>query len=271
MNLKLDLPIVLLVLIYSCWGCEKETPILVPVIFGHAGTTLADERALFPPDSEGSILYALNALNADGVEVDVQLTKDSILMIYHDQFLESRTNLIGCINDYTAEELAEAKYYDELTLLTVSRVFELSIKYGKKVILDVKPYNFCREESIDFEVFNWSLNHAMANYSKTQKELITVNCRKFELLNSLDDSTIVRCFESENIELGINYCENFGIDKLMIRSDIFTQGMMETLKQKQIQFCLDEIKTLQEIKWAASFSPDEMITDNIAATRKHYK
>ena len=271
MNLKLDLPIVLGTIILSCWACVKEVPERVPTIYGHAGSTLADERAIYPPNSEASIRFALEGLNADGVEVDVQLTKDSVLVIYHDQFLDSRTDFEGCVNDYTAAELAEARYYDELTLLTVSRVLELSIKYGKKVILDVKPYNFCQEESINFEVFNWSLNQALSAYSEKQKELITVNCRKFELLFALDDTAIVRCFESENVELGINYCENFGIDKLMIRSDIFTQGMMETLRQKQIQYCLVNIKTLQEIKWAASFSPDEIITDNIAATRKQYK
>ena len=57
----------------------------------------------------------------------------------------------------------------------------------------------------------------------------------------------------------------------MIRSDIFTQQMMETIRQKKIQFCLGQIKTLEEIKSAASFSPDEIITHNIAATRKYYK
>jgi glycerophosphoryl diester phosphodiesterase len=271
MNLKLDLPIVLLALICSCWGCEKEVPVHFPVIYGHAGTTLADERAVYPPNSEASILYALNALNADGVEVDVQLTLDSFLVIYHDPYLDSRTNITGCVNSTTYSELLTAKYYGDLTLLNLTRVLELTINRGKKVVLDIKPYNFCTEQSIDFEQFNWRLNNAIQAYSSEQRGLITVNCRKFELLFALEDSSIIRCFESENIEQGINYCENFGIDKLMIKSSIFTNEMMQKLKQKNIRYCISDIKTKQEISWAASFSPDEVITDNIAATRKHYK
>jgi len=271
MNLKLDLPIVLLALICSCWGCEKEVPVHFPVIYGHAGTTLADERAVYPPNSEASILYALNALNADGVEVDVQLTLDSFLVIYHDPYLDSRTNITGCVNSTTYSELLTAKYYGDLTLLNLTRVLELTINRGKKVVLDIKPYNFCTEQSIDFEQFNWRLNNVIQAYSSEQRGLITVNCRKFELLFALEDSSIIRCFESENIEQGINYCENFGIDKLMIKSSIFTNEMMQKLKQKNIRYCISDIKTKQEISWAASFSPDEVITDNIAATRKHYK
>ena len=271
MNLKLDLPIVLLALIYSCWGCEKEVPVLVPVIYGHAGTTLADERAVFPPNSEGSILYALNALNADGVEVDVQLTLDSFLVIYHDPYLYSRTNITGCVNSTTYSELLSAKYYGDLTLLNLTRVLELTINRGKKVFFDIKPYNFCTEKYIDFEQFNRALNKAIQVYSSAQRELITVNCRKFELLHALEDTSIMRCFEGENIEQGINCCENFGIDKLMIKSSIFTNEIMQMLKQKNIPYCINDIKTAQEIKWAAAFSPDEVITDNIAATRKHYK
>lgn len=270
MKLNLVFAIVLGVLISSLFGCKKEIPAIIPAIYGHAGTSLADERAVFPPNSEESIKYALDALNADGVEVDVQLTKDSVLVVFHDENLAKHTDIMGCVNDMMFEDLAKAKYYGHLPLLKLSQVLEWVMARNKKCFLDIKQYNYCREESIDFGAFNSALNKILLNYSADQKSNITVNSRGYYLLDAITDTSIIRCFETEDLDLGINYCENFGLDKLLIRLSAMDESRMSILKEKGIPYCVAGIKTAAEIKSAVNFLPTELITDNIATTKKQY-
>jgi len=271
MSLKLVFRIAFLVSLISLSACEKEKPLLIPKIYGHAGTTLADERAVFPPNSEESILYALDALNADGIETDVQLTKDSILVIYHNEDLSSNANLSGCVNDFNWNEIATAEYYGNHRILKLSEVIQWAIDRNKLLYLDIKPYNFCAERSIDFEAFNLALATNLEGLSSDQKNKISINCRKFELLAAIEDPNIITCFETENIDLGVFLCQTYGVDKLMIRLSAFDDQIKIKLDNLGINYCISGLKTNAEIKAAALFNPKEVITDNLAATQKYYK
>jgi len=106
------LAIVLLCL--SCFGANVELgstltgdPVL---IIGHGGSGFDSVDNYFPTNSKTSILQAVDILGADGVEVDVQMSQDSILFLYHDNFLESQTNCHLCIWDYPAEEILNCRY-----------------------------------------------------------------------------------------------------------------------------------------------------------------
>ena len=44
-------------------------------------------------------------MGANGIETDVQRTKDGILVLFHDDLIKRVTGKEGCIADYTYEEL----------------------------------------------------------------------------------------------------------------------------------------------------------------------
>ena len=48
------------------------------------------------------------ALGADGLELDVRLSRDGLVVVHHDRRLERTTNLIGEVSSLTADELARA-------------------------------------------------------------------------------------------------------------------------------------------------------------------
>ncbi len=83
-----------------------------PLVIGHAGSGFLTPFNPFnplPPSSLAGIEQAL-ARGADGVEIDVQLSQDSILMLYHDQKLESMTNGTGCIYELPAAAVQKLEY-----------------------------------------------------------------------------------------------------------------------------------------------------------------
>jgi len=48
------------------------------------------------------------ALGADGLELDVHLSRDGLVVVHHDRTLDRTTNLRGPLESRTADELARA-------------------------------------------------------------------------------------------------------------------------------------------------------------------
>lgn len=57
-----------------------------------------------------SILPAIN-IGCDGCEIDVQITKDTVLILLHDQLLSTMTTCSGRVYESTWQEVKECKYY----------------------------------------------------------------------------------------------------------------------------------------------------------------
>ncbi|WP_185817056.1 glycerophosphodiester phosphodiesterase [Hymenobacter metallilatus] len=91
-------------------GAEPAPRSRSPLVIGHAGSGFF--RPLFnplPPSSLRSIARALHR-GADGVEVDIRLSQDSIPVLYHDNTLESMTTGQGCVSQTPAASLRQLRY-----------------------------------------------------------------------------------------------------------------------------------------------------------------
>ncbi len=71
-----------------------------PLVYAHRGGA-----ALRPENTIASFDYGLS-LGADGLEFDVRLSRDGIVVIHHDATLERTTNGVGNVSSFTADELA---------------------------------------------------------------------------------------------------------------------------------------------------------------------
>jgi len=90
----------------------KEAPHRALLVLGHAGSgffTLINPFNPLPPSSLRGVLRTLDR-GADGVEVDLQLSKDSAVMLYHDPRLEGMTTGTGCPGQHAAAELTALRY-----------------------------------------------------------------------------------------------------------------------------------------------------------------
>jgi glycerophosphoryl diester phosphodiesterase len=72
----------------------------VPIIYAHRGGA-----ALRPENTIEAFDHGI-ALGAEGLEFDVHLSKDGVVVIHHDDTLERTTSGRGRIADHTADELA---------------------------------------------------------------------------------------------------------------------------------------------------------------------
>lgn len=97
---------IVIMLCLCFWSCTKlqEEKINKVKILGHGGMGINNS---YPLNSYESIISAIN-LGADGVEIDVQLTKDGELIAFHDESLATNNNLKK-VYDYTYSELVNYK------------------------------------------------------------------------------------------------------------------------------------------------------------------
>jgi glycerophosphoryl diester phosphodiesterase len=73
---------------------------LRPLVYAHRGGA-----ALRPENTIASFDYGLS-LGADGLEFDVRLSRDGVVVIHHDATLERTTSGKGSVSSLTADELA---------------------------------------------------------------------------------------------------------------------------------------------------------------------
>lgn len=95
-------------------------------VFAHRGYS-----AIAPENSMIAFLWAMR-VKADGIELDVQMTKDKELVVIHDETVDRTTNGIGWVKDYTLEEITQldigswfSEEYRDQRVPTLRQVLEL--------------------------------------------------------------------------------------------------------------------------------------------------
>ncbi|MCC2546968.1 hypothetical protein LJY25_10970 [Hymenobacter sp. BT175] len=83
------------------------------MVVGHAGSGFFTPFNPFnplPPSSLRSVLQALDR-GAEGIEVDLELSRDSVPVLYHDVTLETMTKTgRGCVSEQTAAALIQLQF-----------------------------------------------------------------------------------------------------------------------------------------------------------------
>jgi glycerophosphoryl diester phosphodiesterase len=138
--------LVFILLIQS--SCHKPDIIVsnnnnnIITVIGHGGMGISHN---YPMNTYPSLRRALN-LGANGVEIDVQMTSDGVLVAYHDYDLSDRSTASGQIFMQTWEDISGSTYlnplYSDYSILRLDSLFA-GIPERREVvfILDCKNYN----------------------------------------------------------------------------------------------------------------------------------
>jgi glycerophosphoryl diester phosphodiesterase len=123
---------------------------------------------------------------ADGVELDVQLTKDVVMVVTHDEKINRVSDREGFVKDYTFEELREMNFnagkkkFGKVLIPTLEEVYKLLKPSGLTINVEIKSGVFfyegieekclalTKEYGMEDRVLYSSFNHATV---KKMKEL----------------------------------------------------------------------------------------------------
>lgn len=137
-------------------------------------------------------------MGCDGIETDVQLTKDGVLVICHDELLDRTTDGTGILAEKTYEELsklnAAAQWKDKYKNIRIPTLDELlEFACDKNILLNIEIKN----SVIDYKNIEKMIIHKLYDYKIEEKVIIS----------SFNHYSIARCRAIDSsIKLGVLYC-----------------------------------------------------------------
>ena len=167
---------------------------------------------------ENTMLAFREAMKAGchGIETDVQMSKDGVLVICHDELLDRTSNGTGLLKDYTYDELLN---------------FDFGIKFspefqGEKIPTLEELLQFAKENHI---FLNLELKNGLFPYNGIEKKVIELiykyDFKDFVILSSFNHFSMIKCKDIDSsIKTGLlyegtfvdieKYCKNIGADAL---------------------------------------------------------
>ncbi len=138
----------LLILLFIIPACQKRDFDIVNLngnqitTLGHGGMGIANR---YPLNTFESILNSLN-VGADGTEIDVQMTKDGVLVAFHSSSLEDKTDASGAVYTQTWDQIKSARYndpiYSNYRIISLDELFSNISKLNDYIFfLDCKNFN----------------------------------------------------------------------------------------------------------------------------------
>ena len=114
----------------------------------------------YPENTRLAFEKAMEIKDLEGIELDVQLTRDGELVVIHDERVDRTTEGIGFVKDYTLAELKRLHIYADKNpgqqILTMEEVLDLTaerMKAGMKLNIELKtsvyPYPGIEEKLIE--------------------------------------------------------------------------------------------------------------------------
>ncbi|MDO4271988.1 MAG: glycerophosphodiester phosphodiesterase, partial [Candidatus Saccharibacteria bacterium] len=110
----------------------------LPLVYAHRGAS-----AYAPENTLPAFQKAID-MHADGIELDIQLTKDNQIVVIHDEWIDRTSTGKGWVKDYTLEELRQFSYnknFPELgtvTIPTMQEVFDLIKPTNLRIDIELK-------------------------------------------------------------------------------------------------------------------------------------
>lgn len=135
-------------------------------------------------------------IGADGIEFDVQMTKDKKLVVIHDERVDRTTNGIGYIKDLTLKEIKQ---------LDAGSYFSPEF-IGEKIL----TLEEALEMTSSFKLINIEIKNVIVKYNNIEKELVSI-IKKMKMENkivcsSFNHYSIARIKElSHDIKTGLLY------------------------------------------------------------------
>lgn len=256
-------------------GCKKEETRLERNILacGHGGSGFQSYSNPYPSNSFGSVTRAIDGLGADGVEIDVQMSADRELFLYHNEELESMTTGTGCIAGLKGDVVLQSRYnrdfgvnqFSDEYVIKLETILSRYSSYTKKpvIYLDLRHTNRCdpsrtpNADTLAYEVVKMVRKYEGASW-------LYVISSSHELLNIIRkyDNTIRLYLDGGGSE-AIQTADENNFDGIVSNNDHITREQVKQAHSKGMQVVLFNVKTREGTLDAVRKGPDAIQADNL--------
>lgn len=200
--------------------------------FGHAGMGIFYR---FPINSKESLEHCFD-IGSNGCEMDLQLTKDSILVLFHDTKLEDGSNGKGIINDKNWDEIKGC--YHKTPLSKKTKIISLpdllnSIKTPDyKLVFDCKLYLGNGKNYDNFlHSYANALKDIMDKHQINDRVFIESSDTNFLRILKIKDPQLNLFYYPQTFEIGLTIANRMNLFGISIPNERISKEQVEIAHQ----------------------------------------
>lgn len=239
-------------------ACEKTSKNANTKLLGHAGNGMKQWNGMYSANSLEGIKYALNLDNCAGIEVDIRISKDTTFWLFHNDALDLVTTKKGCVHSKSDEELKKTKYktIHQESLVTLDDLLQL--KTTKEIVLDVKNFDGCTEQEIDFDFIKRGFERIGTLPPNYKIKMNTLSI--YPYLQNLGSKTILEVDAySDIVPL---YSQN-SIDAFMLSAEKISAEEIKSVQAKGFKIYLYGVRSGKKLKNELKKQPDYILVDDV--------
>ncbi len=206
-------------------------------IIGHRGNEVYD-----PENTIAAFKRAIE-IGAEIIELDLQMTKDNNIVLFHDKKLNDKTNTEGNIINYLSYELKNVKYtyfkdkYEDLCFYDELIAFISNLNEPKPIFILELKYNFNEKaiKKIVSSIFLNKLENHIIIDSFLEKNLKLVQKYENLFLSQLFDPIPMKKIQkggTKYLESIYQKCEKLNIKAISLHKDNLFDSIIKFFKEK---------------------------------------
>lgn len=212
-------------------------------------------------ETENTMSSFKKALESDfhGVEIDIHLTKDKVVVVHHDDTTTRLSNESYIIKETMYDELKEVKLIDINTneythkIPTLKEVLDLVGKYNKISIVEIKP--------------NLSINDLkiVDSLLRSYENIIVISFHLDNLisLRKLNKNINLQFLTSKNNPKNFNICSKYNID-LDLNYKLINDSFLKSIKDKSFIINVWTVNDINIVKKLSDLNIDYITSDKIS-------
>ena len=217
----------------------------------------------YAPENTMPAFQLAYEMKAEGIETDVQLTKDNVPILIHDEQLQRTTKTKGLVKDYTFKEIKQldaGRYFSRkfagTTILSLDEFLEWSKDKALYLNLELK------NNKIDYKGIEEIVLEAIEKFNLKDRTTISsfssASVKRMRQIDKNIDVALLRSREHANLA---GYASELGASSLHIKYTLLNDSLMEACRHLKIPVRVYTVNHRASIYKSLSFNCEGLITD----------
>ena len=247
------------------------------LVLGHAGSGFFSPINPFnplPSNSMASIVKAMEEHGADGVEVDVHVSKDGIPILYHDTSLETMSEGTGMIEQLPASEVVGLRYkggifYDLFhneTIITLEKMIQLFQTSADLPYLHIDVRNHDANRSTFYAE---SLLDLLRKYQYPLEKLAFIfpDATLLQTIRELEPGAVLMLDAGNDFDVSVQEALAHNLHGVTANGKRVTKEQVQRAKEQGLQIVLFGGKSRGSIAQMLEMEPDAIQVNNVKRMR----
>lgn len=231
--------------------------ILKTKIFAHRGAS-----KMAPENTMPAFNLAYN-IGADGIETDVQLTKDGIPVLIHDETLRRTSTGTGFVQDHSLEQLKELDFgswfspkYSDTSIVTLDEF--LTWVKNKDLLINIELKN----NVIDYKHLETIVYEKLQHYELINRTIISsFNPKSIKKISKLDSNLETAFLTSQRIRHLLPFSKSLGATAIHAKYRLLTNRLVYRCEQEELALRIYTVNQPSRIMKCFKLGCDGIFTD----------